>query len=610
MCGADPDLTNVKTPTERKRPSIVGTPVRSALAPRGASRRKYLRTVGQGHNLSFDVAITGLTSLVTLVTLVIVGCGGNPDGAPNIPDGATNNPDTGNKPAAPGAGIVGLSMDGTRVCFPLCADASTDPDSNGINDGFGYEKQMSCVVPGSIQARSRLMCVIGAPLPTTVGPPPGSAGVVVDTTCFPLCVAVTVDDNGDGYGFEFEAACVFPVSTVAKMSLPCKTGAAVPVRDLSGLPGRLLNEACTPYCATASADPDGDGFGFEFGAGCIVMGSIPATTGIDCKVGDDVLKPTVVLNQNPPAGAVRKPTGIASTGFFVANGKLYDKFGNPFVIRGVNNPHIWFDAANQYLAYQALDPIAKDGANTIRIVWTTSGSPSNLARVIRRVVELHMIPMIELHDVTGGATNDGLLQMAAFYTRSDVKAVLLAYENFLLVNIANEWSGVDFRNAYQMAVSQLRAAGINHTLVIDSNAFGQNSETIFNDGPALLTADPQHNLLFSLHMYQDYSTSAAGQLHITTALGQAVSMGLPLIVGEFGWQLGGVTVDFHLIMSECVRLNLGYISWSWKGNDANLAYLDMAVDWQGQTLTTWGSDVIRGPNGISTTAHAASIFSP
>jgi hypothetical protein len=180
----------------------------------------------------------------------------------------------------------------------------------------------------------------------------------------------------------------------------------------------------------------------------------------------------------------------------------------------------------------------------------------------------------------------------------------------LLVNIANEWSGTDFRNGYVAAISVLRTAGINHTLVIDSNSFGQSSDTILAEGGPLLAADPQHNLLFNLHMYQDYAATTSGRAHITTALAQATSAGLPLVIGEFGWQAGGAMVDSALIMAECVRLGVGYIAWSWKGNNASLVYLDMAVDWQRQTLTTWGTDVIRGTNGITQTARRASVFAP
>src|SRR5262249_20168796 len=157
----------------------------------------------------------------------------------------------------------------------------------------------------------------------------------------------------------------------------------------------------------------------------------------------------------------------ASRGFFVVSGRLYDKFGNDFVMRGLNSPHVWFDVGDQYLAYNALDNMAAFGANTIRVVWETAGGATLLRRVLRRVVEMKMVPMVELHDTTGATANQRLLDMTAYYARADVKQVLLDYEEFLLVNIANEWSGTDFRGGYQAAVSAMRAAGLNHTLVID-----------------------------------------------------------------------------------------------------------------------------------------------
>lgn len=511
-------------------------------------------------------------------------------------------------PPAGSPGVVADTASG-RSCVGLCDAAVVDDGS-----GWGWEFETSCVVPGSVAATSAVPCQVGAPVPTTMGPAAGSPGVIVDTAtgrfCVGLCTMMLVD-NGTGFGFELGASCVIPGTTTATTALPCRTGEPISGVDQTGMPGRLLNEICTPYCRAPGADPDGDGWGYELGAACLVAGSPAATmSGIDCKIGEDILASPVVLNPQPPAGTVTKPATVASTGFFVANGRLYDKFGNPFIIRGVNNLHIYFDASNQYLAYQALDEIAAYGVNTIRIVWMTTGSASNLARIIRRVVELHMIPMVELHDVTGGTTNEGLLQMAQYLVRADVKQVLLAYQDFLLVNIANEWSGTDFRNGYLAAISVLRLAGVNHTLVIDANNFGQNVDSILTDGGALLDGDTQHNLLFSLHMYQDYSTSVTGRAHITSALQQPTTAGLPLIVGEFGWQAGGTAVDSAFIMSECVRLGLGYIAWSWKGNNQSLAYLDMAVDWPGQTLTNWGTDVLKGVSGIGPTAKTASLFAP
>ncbi|HEY3593554.1 MAG TPA: cellulase family glycosylhydrolase, partial [Polyangiaceae bacterium] len=276
-------------------------------------------------------------------------------------------------------------------------------------------------------------------------------------------------------------------------------------------------------------------------------------------------------------------------------------------------PDIWFDNSDQYLAYGALDSIAALGTNAVRVVWeTTGGSAALLRRILRHVVELKMIPILELHDVTGKTDNASLLAMANYYASADVKQVLLDYEEFLLINIANEWSGTDYRNGYSAAISALRAAGINHTLVIDANGFGQNAMSIFTDGAALMAADSQHNLVFSVHMYDAFSAArGGGDAMITSTLQQAVTAGLPLIVGEFGWQGGTppVAVDASFIMSECARLKLGSLAWSWKGNDTSLSYLDLAVDWEGMQLSSWGTQVTQGASAITATAKRASIFS-
>jgi len=546
------------------------------------------------------------TALVA--ALLAFGCGASTGNDAASGGGATGSSTSGS--GASGGGTGGAAPTGgpgvvsEGMCVRLCVDASTDPDG----DGWGYEYDASCIVPGSYENTTRIACVVGDAVPTQVGPPAGSPGVVVENECVGLCVAA-IDDDGDGWGWEFEHTCVMAGSVTAMASLACETAGEIPVVDLTGSPGRLIDERCVPFCATEGSDPEGDGYGYEFGQDCLVSGGVPATTlGIDCLIGEDATLPPVTLNPSPPPGQLQKPAEVASTGFFVQGGKLYDKFGNEFVMRGVNNPHIWFDTSNQWLAYHALEDIAGFGVNTVRIVWQTNGSAANLARVIRRIVELRMVPMVEMHDVTGGTTNESLLLMSTYLAREDVKQVLLAYEDFLLVNIANEWSGSDFTAAYSAAISRLRTAGIDHTLVIDSNGFGQNAETILNEGAALTAADPQHNVLFSVHMYDEYSTDADGPARVTALLEQAAAAQLPLIIGEFGWQSpNGAAIDVAHILSESVRLGVGYLAWSWHGNDVDLAFLDMVDAWGG-ALTTWGSDVIESSNGVTATAAAASIF--
>ena len=59
--------------------------------------------------------------------------------------------------------------------------------------------------------------------------------------------------------------------------------------------------------------------------------------------------------------------------------------------------------------------------------------------------------------------------------------------------------------------------------------------------------------------------------------------------------------------SSAPACGIGYIAWSWTGNNADTAQLDLAADWEGP-LTPWGESVLLGENGITETSVKASIF--
>jgi mannan endo-1,4-beta-mannosidase len=207
-----------------------------------------------------------------------------------------------------------------------------------------------------------------------------------------------------------------------------------------------------------------------------------------------------------------------------------------------------------------------------------------------------MVPMVELHDVTGSGSDADLLRMAQYYTQSDVSQVLQDFREYLLINIANEWSGTNYRTAYQNAINELRSSGINHTLVIDGNEYGQGFQAIADNWSSLLSSDPEGNLLFSVHMYGNYTSAGA----VDNVLNQANSAGIPLIVGEFA-----PPAAWSQILSTCNTQRRGYIAWSWKGNEDSS--LDLAQGWNGP-LTSWGQNAMTSASGIANTSTRASIF--
>lgn len=542
-------------------------------------------------------------ALCVLALAFAVGCSGSSDqGSPSPtpgPSGSGDPPDDPGPDPGPRPGVVVQDTQaGTTECVPLCT-ATTDPAADGDGDDWAFESG-SCVIPGTLTGHNQ-PCTTGEPIPE----PESVPGVVVADNsagtieCYPICQIVTdpaQDPEMDDWSWENNRSCVIP-GTPNSFNQECTTGEPVP--DLEPRPGILVAQEgeteCVPLCVISTMPSDGSSsdWAYENNASCILPGSPSAEGRRECTFG-------VAPDYSPPALTGPK----VSDGFFVSDGQLVDAYGAPFVIRGVNNAHIWFDGYAEYKAYGALDNIQSYGTNTIRVVWETTGAPDLLADILHHIVELEMVPMVELHDATGVRDPARLLSTAEYYTRPEVVAVLKQFREYLLVNIANEWSGgEEYVATYQTTIDLLRAAGVEHTLVIDASGFGQNARSILDNAATLTGSDPLGNLLFSVHMYDLYSDPA----EVDAVLNEAVSQKVPLIVGEFGHQLMGTDVAWQAILDGCQAQGLGYIAWSWTGNDADTAHLDMAEDWEGP-LTTWGEEVLLGSNGIQATAQKASIF--
>ncbi len=302
---------------------------------------------------------------------------------------------------------------------------------------------------------------------------------------------------------------------------------------------------------------------------------------------------------------------IFSQGFTVSEGKLIDANGEEFIIRGMNHPHYWFFKES----YKALDRLAELNVNCVRIVWESEGKAKDLKKIIDRCIKLEMIPMVELHDATGNSSIEKLMNLVSYYTQDDIKKLLLSYEKYLLLNIANEWGdhtmkGEYWKTSYMQAIDSLRAAGYKTTLVIDAPGWGQDIYAIFDYGEELTEYDPQNNLLFSVHMYFSWNDSKK----IETELQKVHELKIPLIIGEFGYNYNNgnnnlkCTIDQTTILQKCQEFNIGYLPWSWTGNNDINKWLDIAERKDWETLTWWGKEVFEKENGITATAKKASVF--
>ena len=67
-------------------------------------------------------------------------------------------------------------------------------------------------------------------------------------------------------------------------------------------------------------------------------------------------------------------------------------------------------------------------------------------------------------------------------------------------------------------------------------------------------------------------------------------------------------VDAPRLLAETRALAIGWLAWSWFGNNSDNAWLDLTDDGQLDTLTTWGTLIVDGADGLRATSESATIF--
>jgi mannan endo-1,4-beta-mannosidase len=296
--------------------------------------------------------------------------------------------------------------------------------------------------------------------------------------------------------------------------------------------------------------------------------------------------------EGPEAAPDQKPS---PQHFYVQGRQLFDRCGEPVVLRGINEMVIWTAPEGQ-----TFPDIAKTGANTVRVVWTIKDHPGDaqLDRVLARAIGEKLIPIIELHDATGNLAE--VPRLVEFWVRPEIVTVLKKHEHSLLLNIANEAGSAvqlaDYVSTYTSAIQKLRGAGLELPLMIDAPGWGQDIDTLQAAAPQLMQADPQRNLLFSVHMWWSKDASSddpGGTKRIRAEIEESVAMGLPLVIGEFAHAGVGCSrsIDYPTILSEAQRAGIGWLAWSWGPGNKDCAEMDMTTAGTFETLQGWGTEV-------------------
>ncbi|MEV4145728.1 cellulase family glycosylhydrolase [Amycolatopsis sp. NPDC049691] len=313
-----------------------------------------------------------------------------------------------------------------------------------------------------------------------------------------------------------------------------------------------------------------------------------------------------------PALVAALPCATAATGLHVSGTQVAEANGAAFVMRGVNHPYAWYPSQTGAFA-----DIKSFGANTVRVVlgsgqrWGPT-SAAEVTSVVALCKQNRLICVLEAHDTTGYGEEGAAasLDQAASYWIS-VASALKGQENYVVINLGNEPFGnnqqvsATWASATSAAITRLRGAGLQHLLMADAPMWGQDWQNVMRDNAAsVLAADPQHNTVFSIHMYGVYDTAA----EITGYFDAFRTAGLPLVVGEFGNLHTDGDPDEDTIMAEAQARGLGYLGWSWSGNSSDVAYLDLVTSFDPARLTAWGERFLTGANGVRRTSKEATVY--
>ncbi|HEX8868371.1 MAG TPA: cellulase family glycosylhydrolase [Lentzea sp.] len=306
------------------------------------------------------------------------------------------------------------------------------------------------------------------------------------------------------------------------------------------------------------------------------------------------------------ASALVSQAAPAATGLHISGRDIVEANGQKFILRGVNHEHVWFQSQTKAFA-----DVKALGANTVRVVLGSGkrwGPSNDVSQIIGLCKQNRMICVLEVHDTTGYGEEGAAASLddAVNYWISQ-KTVLAGQEDYVIINIGNEPIGntnpAQWTDATVNAVRKMRANGFGHLLMVDAPNWGQDWQNVMRaNAPAVWNADERRNTVFSIHMYSVYSQAST----ITAYFDAFQNMGLPLVVGEFGWRFASGEVDHETVLAEAQRRGLGYLGWSWAGN--NDPVLDMAANFDATRLTTWGDRIFNGANGIKATSKEATIF--
>jgi ricin-type beta-trefoil lectin protein/cellulase (glycosyl hydrolase family 5) len=315
-----------------------------------------------------------------------------------------------------------------------------------------------------------------------------------------------------------------------------------------------------------------------------------AVEGASTAEGARILQ-TSCITFPPPAWVASSsslPSGAGSNlGFFVNSGKIFDGNGLPFVPEGANLVYWCGFGFN-------VDGISSRWAfNTVRLnFYVQDTTPANVDAVMGDYLRNKLAVILGTHHRTCGQCNDltALEETADFFIAA--KDVIAKYKRYVFLNLMNEfghyisypqnWQTAppsaeqvpfDYAQEYSRLIVKMRAGGLTGMpIVVD--CLGASAESLLEyqqNWRKILDADPEKNVIFSCHYYDD---------PMQDEMDQAAAQGIPFLVGEESSYHSGAKLQ--AIKTRARQYGQGFLLWDIGCDGLNIA--DAAGNPLGSTL--------------------------
>jgi mannan endo-1,4-beta-mannosidase len=267
-----------------------------------------------------------------------------------------------------------------------------------------------------------------------------------------------------------------------------------------------------------------------------------------------------------PRTYAQRPASVPAGSMYVVGPQLFDASGKVKHLAGVNKAH-W----DQRLS---IEGIPLSGANAVRVSVAFSQSQATNWNVVDPILAAGLTPIVGSWATTCNV--DPAKLVSTIDTWVAQVSTWTKYNQTGIINPGNEWGpagltktvpNYTWRDAYVTGIPRMRLAGYNGLIMVDAPGCGQDWATVVRDGAAVLAADPQHNIVFDVHLY-----GAGGWKDLDAAFGSLKSSGLAIVVGEFGPGLHvgpspTVATPEDVVARTAAAGLVGWLAWAWDDNN-------------------------------------------